>query len=92
MLEAKIYITLRSGILDTQGKAIHHALENLGFAQIGSVRIGKFLQLEFAEDIRKPEAERLTVEACKKLLANPVIEDYRFELLEAPSNETSATP
>lgn len=80
MIEAKIYITLKNGILDPQGKAVHHALENLNFTQISSVRMGKFIQLQFAEGVSRQQAEHLTIEACKKLLANPVIEDYRFEL------------
>ena len=90
MIEAKIYIALKSGILDPQGKTVHHALENLGIAQIGSIRIGKFIQLQFTEDVGKQEAERLTVKACEKLFANPVIEDYRFELFDAPAKEQGA--
>jgi phosphoribosylformylglycinamidine synthase len=90
MIEAKIYITLKDGILDPQGKAVHHALENLGFGQIGSVRVGKFIQLQFANGTPENDAERLALEACKKLLANPVIEDYRLELQSHPANQTDA--
>ncbi len=80
MIEARIYVTLKSGILDPQGKTVQQALENLGFAQIRGVRVGKLIELQFAEEVSREEAERLTIDACKKLLANPVIEDYRFEL------------
>ncbi len=81
MVLAKIYITLKNGILDPQGKTVQHALESLGFQRIREVRMGKLIQLRFGEKIGKAEAERLTVAACQKLLANPVIEDYTFELI-----------
>lgn len=87
MIEAKVFITLKTSILDPQGKTVHHALENLGFVQIDSVRMGKFIELTFAEGVGKQEAELLAIDACTKLLANPVIEEYRFELIEAPSKE-----
>lgn len=67
--------------MDPQGKTVQHALENLGFTPIKEVRIGKVIQLIF-EDVTEEQAMRLTDEACKKLLANPVIEDYEFELIE----------
>lgn len=86
MITAKIYVTLKNGILDPQGKTVHHALENLGFQKINEVRMGKLIQLKF-KDVSKDEAERLTTEACKKLLANPVIEDFQFELLEENSKK-----
>jgi phosphoribosylformylglycinamidine synthase len=77
MYHAKITITLRTSILDPQGKAVHHALESLGMAAVTDTRIGKFIELRIdAPD--KREAERLTDEACKKLLANLVMEDYAF--------------
>jgi phosphoribosylformylglycinamidine synthase len=86
MIIAKIYVTLKNGILDPQGKTVHHALENLGFKQIEEVRMGKLIQLKFNQ-VSKDDAKRLTAEACKKLLANPVIEDYQFELFEENSEE-----
>lgn len=81
MIVAKIQVTLKNGILDPQGKAVHHALENLGFNNIQEVRMGKLIQIKF-NDVTKSEAEHLTAEACKKLLANPVIEDFQFDLIE----------
>jgi len=81
MFRAKILITLRKSILDPQGKAIHHALESLGLSAIREVRMGKYIEMTIdaptAEDARKA-----TQEACKKLLANPVMEDFNFSLEE----------
>lgn len=81
MIIARIHVTLKKGILDPRGKAVHHALETLGFQNIHEVRMGKFIQVQF-NDVTKKEAERLTSKACQKLLANPVIEDFRFVLTE----------
>jgi len=78
-VKAKVHITLKGGVLDPQGKAIAHALLSLGFAGIGGVRQGKYIEIELAErDRAKAEAE---VDAmCRKLLANTVIENYAIEL------------
>ncbi len=81
MITAKITVMLKNGILDPQGKTVHQALENLGFGQIEDVRMGKIIELKF-NGISREEAEELTADACKKLLANPVIEDYRIEVME----------
>ena len=78
-MKAKVHVTLKTGVLDPQGKAIAHALGSLGFAGVESVRQGKFLELEIAEtDATKARAQ--IDEMCKKLLANTVIEDYRIDL------------
>ena len=79
MYLAKIKVTLRKSILDPQGKAVHHALGSLGMADIHDVRIGKYVEVTVHTD-DKLQAERLTDEACKKLLANLVMEDYSFSL------------
>jgi len=77
--KAKIRVTLRPSILDVQGKAVQHALENLGYGSVDSVRIGKYIEVRI--DAESPdEAERTAEEICRKLLANPVMEDYSFEL------------
>lgn len=86
MIAAKIYITLKSGILDPQGKAVHHALLNLGFEGIDEVRMGKLIELKF-NNVSKQQAEESTIEACKKLLANPVIEDFKYEIIEVEDSE-----
>jgi phosphoribosylformylglycinamidine synthase subunit PurS len=78
-MKAKIYVTLKPGVLDPQGKAIEGGLHSLGFASVGEVRQGKYIELEIAEsDAGKA---RVQIEnMCKVLLANTVIENYRIEL------------
>jgi phosphoribosylformylglycinamidine synthase subunit PurS len=79
-VQAKVYITLKPGILDPQGKAIQSSLRTLGFQDVGAVRLGKFLEVSLSET--DPAKARAELEGmCKKLLANTVIEDYRFELV-----------
>lgn len=80
MITAKIYVTLKPGILDPQGKTVHHALENLGLQNIHEVRMGKLIEMKF-EGLSKGEAEERAEKACKQLLANPVIENYQIELM-----------
>ncbi|MDZ7290070.1 MAG: phosphoribosylformylglycinamidine synthase subunit PurS [candidate division KSB1 bacterium] len=80
-MKAKIHITLKNGILDPQGKTIHHALEMLGFAGIQEVRAGKFIEIFFA-DMSPEQARQITESACKKLLANPVIENFDFVVVD----------
>ena len=78
-MKARVHVTLKSGVLDPQGKAIQHALHSLGFDGVGEVRQGKVIELELAET--DPAQARAAVEAmCGKLLANPVIENYTIEL------------
>jgi phosphoribosylformylglycinamidine synthase len=78
-MKAKIHVTLKSGILDPQGKAIEHALETLGFKNATNVRMGKYLELDL-EEKDKAKAEVEVKSMCEKLLANTIIEEYRFEL------------
>ena len=75
-MKARVHVTLKQGVLDPQGKAIGHALEGLGFDEVGEVRQGKVIELEVADGT---EEERIR-DMCEKLLANPVIEDYRIEI------------
>jgi len=78
-MKARVFVTLKNGVLDPQGKAIGHALNNLGFASVGSVRQGKLIEVELAEsDADKARAD--LKEMCEKLLANTVIEKYDIEL------------
>ena len=79
MYIAKINITLRTSILDPQGKAVHHALENLGMSGVDDVRIGKYVELKVNGNT-PDEARRVAEDACKKLLANPVMEDYSYTI------------
>lgn len=78
-MKAKIHVTLKPGILDPQGKAIEHALETLGFKNAANVRVGKYLELDLDEQDRA-RAEVEVKSMCEKLLANTIIEEYRFEL------------
>jgi phosphoribosylformylglycinamidine synthase subunit PurS len=78
-MKAKITVTLKNGVLDPQGKAIEGALGSLGFAGVGSVRQGKYFEVEIAEtDLAKAEAQVKAM--CEKLIANTVIENYAIEL------------
>ena len=79
MYKAHITVTLRPSILDPQGKAAHHALGELGFASVQSVRIGKFIELD-VEAATEAEAKKVAEDACKQLLANAVMEDFRVEI------------
>lgn len=79
-MKAKIHVTLKQGILDPQGKAIEHALESLGFKNTTNVRVGKYLELDLAE-ADKAKAEIQVKSMCEKLLANTIIEEYRYELV-----------
>jgi phosphoribosylformylglycinamidine synthase len=81
MYLARVYVTLKPTVNDPQGLTIKGALHSLGFADVESVRAGKYLEVRLdAKD--KKRAEKQLTEMCRKLLANPVIEDYRFELTE----------
>ncbi len=77
-MKVRVFVTLKHGVLDPQGKAIHHALEGLGFAGVNDVRAGKLIELDLAESVLASEIE----EMCRKLLANTVIENYRIERAE----------
>jgi len=78
-MRVKIFVSLKSGVLDPQGKAIERSLHTLGYDEVHEVRAGKYIELDF--DATSREAAELRIrEICDKLLANPVIEDYRFEI------------
>ncbi len=81
MYKAKLTVTLRTSILDPQGKATHHALQNLGLKDISQVRIGKYIELNIQADDHD-EALKIAKEAADKVLANPVMEDYDIEVSE----------
>jgi phosphoribosylformylglycinamidine synthase len=74
-MTARVFITLKPGVLDPQGKAIHHALEGLGFSGVEDVRAGKLIELELADGTGDADIEAM----CRKLLANTVIENFRIE-------------
>lgn len=74
-MKTRIFVTLKGGVLDPQGKAIHHALEGLGFSGVNDVRAGKLIELDLADGTSDADIDAM----CKKLLANTVIENYRIE-------------
>jgi phosphoribosylformylglycinamidine synthase PurS subunit len=78
-MKARVFVTLKNGVLDPQGKAIGHALNNLGFEAVGEVRQGKLIDIELA-DKDESRARASLKEMCEKLLANTVIEKYEIEL------------
>ena len=78
-MKAKVFVTLKPGVLDPQGKAIEHALGGLGFEGVNEVRQGKVIELDLAAT-DKTAAEGEVEAMCKKLLANTVIENYRIEI------------
>ena len=77
-MKARVLITLKNGVLDPQGKAIHHALEGLGFSGVDDVRAGKVIELDLADDTDDATIEQM----CEKLLANTVIENYAIERID----------
>ena len=74
-MKTRVYVTLKNGVLDPQGKAIHHALEGLGFSGVNDVRAGKLIELDLADTVSDEDVEAM----CRKLLANTVIENFRIE-------------
>ncbi len=77
-MKVTVRISLKPGVLDPQGRAVHHALEGLGFSGVEDVRIGRLVELEVADGTSDAALD----EMCRKLLANLVIENYRIEKLE----------
>ena len=78
MAKVNVYVTLKPSLLDAQGKVVQGALENLGYGNIESVRMGKFIEIEVAEGNGQLETD--VDDMCRKLLANPNIENYRYEI------------
>ncbi len=81
MIKATVFVTIKQSVLDPQGNAVQGALHSMGFHEVNKVRIGKYMEVQLnTTDIQ--EAERRLTEMCEKLLANTVIEDYRYELTQ----------
>ncbi|MGE5305176.1 MAG: phosphoribosylformylglycinamidine synthase subunit PurS [Alphaproteobacteria bacterium] len=78
-MRVKIFVSLKRGVLDPQGKAIERSLHSLGYGEAHDVRVGKYLELDIDADSREAAEARIR-QMCDKLLANPVIEDYRYEI------------
>ncbi|MGZ9586541.1 phosphoribosylformylglycinamidine synthase subunit PurS [Paenibacillus marinisediminis] len=79
MFKAKVYVTTKANVLDPQGSAVQQALHTKGYGAVEEVRIGKYMELTLDTDNRA-EAEAMLEKMCNQLLANTVVEDYRYEL------------
>ncbi|MEM7591033.1 MAG: phosphoribosylformylglycinamidine synthase subunit PurS [Cyanobacteria bacterium P01_A01_bin.83] len=79
--QARIYVTLRSSVLDPAGTAVESGLNQMGYTEVESVRIGKYIELQLSAD-NEEQAKQHLDEMCDRLLANTVIENYRFELTQ----------
>jgi len=77
MKKVFVYVTLKNGVLDPQGKTIQQSLHSLGFNEVADLRVGKYIELEVEDG---PALEERITQMCEELLANPVIEDYQFEV------------
>jgi phosphoribosylformylglycinamidine synthase len=78
-MKVRVFVSLKNGVLDPQGRAIHHSLEGLGFSGVSDVRAGRMIELEVDDSVTDAALD----EMCKKLLANMVIENYRIERVAA---------
>ncbi|MFN2533218.1 MAG: phosphoribosylformylglycinamidine synthase subunit PurS [Pyrinomonadaceae bacterium] len=79
-MKARVYVTLKPGVLDPQGKAIQHSVELLGFSGIADVRQGKYFEIALAGGIDDSQARESVEKMARELLSNPIIENYRVEL------------
>ena len=80
-MKARVYVTYKRGVLDPQGKAVATSLHQLGYREVTDVRIGKFMEVTLG-GLSRSEAEKRLGDMCQRLLANTVIEDYRFEFVD----------
>lgn len=78
-MKVRVHVSLKPGVLDPQGRAVHHALEGMGFDSVEDVRVGRTIELDVADST----SDQALDDMCRKLLANIVIENYRIEKLEA---------
>ena len=82
MIKVNVYVTLKKEILDTQGLVIKKAIPQIGFNNVGNVRFGKFIQLEIEQRSKNEEEIKKEIEyLCDRLLSNPIIEDFKYEIL-----------
>ncbi|MBI4525161.1 MAG: phosphoribosylformylglycinamidine synthase subunit PurS [Deltaproteobacteria bacterium] len=80
-MRVRVFVSLKNGVLDPQGKAVERSLHALGYKEVNDVRMGKYIELTI-ENLSREEADARIRQMCEKLLANPVIEDYRYEIQE----------
>jgi phosphoribosylformylglycinamidine synthase len=81
-VKAKVYVTLKPGVLDPQGKAIQHSVELLGFGGISDIRQGKYFEVALDGSLSEETAREAATRMAREVLSNPVIEDYRVEISE----------
>jgi phosphoribosylformylglycinamidine synthase len=81
-MKAKIIITPKKAVLDPQGKTVQNALEHMGYSGVAGVHIGKYIEIDLAPGADKAAAQKAINDAAHKLLSNPVIEDYQFEIVD----------
>ncbi len=79
-MKAKVYVNLKPGVLDPQGKAIHHSVELLGFSGIADIRQGKYFEVALDSSLNETEAKEAVARMAREVLSNPIIEDYRVEI------------
>lgn len=79
-MKAKVYVTLKPGVLDPQGKAIHHSVELMGYKSLADIRQGKYFEIAIDPSATESEARQSVEKVASDVLANPVIEDYRVEI------------
>ena len=79
-MKAKVYVNLKPGVLDPQGKAIQHSVELLGFSGIADIRQGKYFELALDNSLSEEEAQESVIRMAREVLSNPIIEDYRVEI------------
>ena len=81
-MKAKVYVTLKPSVLDPQGKAIQHSVELLGYQQIADIRQGKYFEIALDDSVNETEARAAAEKIANDFLANPVIEDFRVEIVQ----------
>lgn len=79
-MKAKVYVTLKPSVLDPQGKAIHHAVQTIGYRGIKEIRQGKYFEITLEDELPPEEARAQIERMAREVLSNPVIEEYRLEL------------
>jgi phosphoribosylformylglycinamidine synthase PurS subunit len=79
-MKAKVYVNLKSGVLDPQGKAIQHSVELLGYSGISDVRQGKYFEIALDGSVGNDQARASVEKIAREVLSNPIIEDYRVEI------------
>jgi len=78
---ARVYVTLKEGVLDPQGKTVQKSLHSIGFKEVSDVRVGKYIEVTLPDSIERAEAQKKLERMCEQLLANTIIENYSFNII-----------